>query len=118
MEMVLRSSRPMDPSSPRPTAMALVRTAAAKAMATVKMPAASTFCPRRVSRRVESVNVPAWMVVDTRLPKLPKMLPRIPMAAGTSTSRPGYFSSVPVIDPRKAPAARLVVELSDSDTSA
>ena len=28
------------------------------------------------------MNVPAWIVVEMRLPKPPKMLPRMPMAAG------------------------------------
>src|SRR5262245_66221013 len=56
------------------------------------------------------------MAVESRLPNEPKMLPRRPMAAGTSTSRPGYFSSVPVMAPRKAPATRLVDELSTSAT--
>ena len=44
------------------------------------------------------------------------MLPRRPMAAGTSTSRPGYFAKVPVIEPRNAPATRLVELFSPSAT--
>jgi hypothetical protein len=51
-----------------------------------------------------------------RLPKAPKMLPRRPMAAGTSTSSPGYFANVSVIDPRNAPAMKLVDEFNDCAT--
>ena len=50
---------------------------------------AATFWPSTVSRRNESRNVPVWIAVEIRLPKVPKMLPRSPMAAGTITSRPG-----------------------------
>ena len=34
-------------------------------------------------------NVPAWIWVPRRLPSAPKTLPRMPIAAGTSTIRPG-----------------------------
>src|SRR5690606_27989791 len=47
----------------------------------------------------------------------PKMLPRMPMAAGTSTSRPGWRARVSVREPRTAPAARLVALFSPSATS-
>ena len=39
-------------------------------------------------------------------PSAPKTLPRIPIAAGTSTSRPGSISSVLVIDPSVMPVTR------------
>ncbi len=80
----------------------------------VKMPAASTFCPGGC-RGGSSVKV-AWIVVDTRLPKLPKMLPH-PDGRRHQHEQAQVLLEVPVID-QKAPAARLVVELSDSATIA
>src|SRR4051812_24940477 len=47
-----------------------------------------------------------WMLVPSRLPSAPKMLPRMPMAAGTSTNKPGSLSSVWVILPSVSPATR------------
>ena len=74
----------------------------------VRTAAASRFWPSTVSRRSDSRKVPAWMAVEMRLPKAPKMLPRSPMAAGTSTSSPGTRAKVAVIDPSTPPATKLV----------
>ena len=59
-----------------------------------------------------------WIDVPSRLPSAPKMLPRMPMAAGTSTSRPGRASSVPVMAPRVSPARRSPPEETSSAASA
>ena len=59
-------------------------------------------------------NVPVWIAVPRRLPSAPNTLPRMPMAAGTRTSRPGRASRVPVIAPRVSPASRSPPELSRS----
>ena len=64
-----------------------------------------------------SWSSPAWMDVETRLPREPNTLPRSPMAAGMSTRRPGRRSKVAVRDPSIAPATRLVEEFSASATS-
>ena len=83
----------------------------------VRAAAASTFWPSTVVRRRRSCSSPAWIDVDTRLPREPNTLPRSPMAAGTRTSRPGRRSKVAVRDPSTAPATRLVEEFSASATS-
>jgi hypothetical protein len=44
------------------------------------------------------------------------MLPRMPMAAGTMTIRPGSASRVPVMDPNAIPAARLPMPATSSAT--
>ena len=59
--------------------------------------------------------MPVWIDVEIRLPSAPKMLPRSPIAAGIMTSSPGSISKVSVMEPRTAPATRLVHE---SNTSA
>src|SRR5829696_2924960 len=104
------------PLSPRATATALATTARTTDITRVRALAASTFWPRTVSGRVERRKVPAWMVVLMRLPKVPKMFPRRPMAAGTRTSRPGRRAKVAVIEPSMAPATRLVLLFSPSAT--
>ena len=72
---------------------------------------AARFWPTTVSRRRDSWNVPVWIAVPRRLPSAPNTLPRMPMAAGTSTRRPGSASRVPVIEPRVSPARRSPPEL-------
>ena len=69
--------------------------------------AAATFAPTTVSSRPLSRNVPAWMLVPSRLPKAPKMLPFTASAAGTSRRRPGSSSSVSVVNASVTPATRL-----------
>ncbi len=83
------ASRSIDPVSPSPTATPLDSTASATDMPMVSSIAANTFWPSTVSRPSDQRKVPVWMAVDRRLPNAPKMLPRRPMAAGTSTSSPG-----------------------------
>src|SRR4051812_29665454 len=56
------------------------------------------------------------MAVPNRLPRAPKMFPRMPMAAGTSTSRPGRRSRVWVMAPRVSPAARSPTDDTNSAT--
>ena len=89
METVDSREQTIVSTMPRPTATALATTANASEIAIVSSIEAKTFWPRTVSRRSDHRNVPAWIEVESRLPKEPKMLPRRPMAAGTSTSRPG-----------------------------
>ena len=48
-------------------------------------------------------SVPVCTAVPSLLPRAPKTVPRMPMAAGTSTSRPGSSSRVELIAPRVKP---------------
>ena len=59
---------------------------------------------------------PVWMEVLTREPRAENTLPRRPIAAGTMMRSPGYWPRVSVIDPRIAPATRLVELLTPSAT--
>ena len=112
MEMRARSTTEVVRMMPSPTATILATTASRKDMARVSSNPASMFCPMRLWRRRENRKRPAWMAVESRLPRAENTLPRRPMAAGTSTSRPGNSLKVPVIDPSAAPATKLVVLLS------
>jgi hypothetical protein len=89
IEMVPMSSRPMRSCTPKATASTSAMTASTNDTPKVRIMAASTFCTSRESRLVETRNVPACRAVLRRLPSAPKTLPRRPMAAGTSSSRPG-----------------------------
>ena len=60
---------------------------------------------------VDMRNVPVCTAVPRRLPRAPNTLPRMPMAAGTRTRRPGRLSRVPVIEPSVSPATRSPPEL-------
>ena len=71
---------------------------------------------RNILPRGESRKVPVWICVPRRLPRAPKMLPRMPIAAGTSTRSPGSSFNVPVIDPSVMPAMRSPPEESRSAT--
>ena len=101
---------------PSATEVTLASTARMNDIAAVSTSEAAMFCPMSVPGRNENRNIPAWIAVERRFPSAEKTLPRRPMAAGTSTSRPGNRSKVPVIEPRTAPATRLVLELRTSAT--
>jgi len=103
-------------SRPKPTEMTLARTARTSEIDSDIDSETARFWPTTVSRRRERRKVPVWSAVPRRLPIAPKMFPRMPMAAGTSTRRPGRDSSVPVIEPRVSPARRSPPELSRSAT--
>src|SRR5205823_13033657 len=105
-EITAKSTTEMVPATPNATAIVLASTARANEIENVSAIDASTFCPTTVSARRERLNVPVWMAVPSRLPSAPKMLPRMPMAAGMSTSRPGRASSVWVMAPSVSPANR------------
>ncbi len=115
-EITTRSSTEMVSARPRETDTVLAMTASASAVTNVRMTDAKTFWPTTVSARRDRPKVPVWIAVLSRLPSAPKMLPRMPMDAGTSTSRPGSRSRVPVMAPSAAPAARLVRVLSPRAT--
>ena len=51
------------------------------------------------------------MLVDSRLPRVPKMLPLMPVAAGARTSRPGRSTSVSEIADSATPAPMEATEL-------
>src|SRR5699024_10962255 len=51
-------------------------------------------------------NLPACANVPSRAPNAPKMLPRIPIAAGTSSNNPGNDSNAADIEPNAIPAIR------------
>src|SRR5262245_28997527 len=112
-EIVARSRTEMvEPSRAWPTITAA--TARASDSPQVRSSAPMTFSATIDPRRVDSENVPAWTEVLSRLPKAENTLPRSPMAAGTSTSRPGRRSKVPVTAARVAPATKLVELLTAS----
>src|SRR5680860_30841 len=91
----------------RPKAAAVARAATAPSAEDTKVSRieASTFCAVKVPRRSSVVYSPVRMPVPSRAPNAPKMAPRIPMAAGTSTNNPGSCSRRPFIDPSTMPAA-------------
>src|SRR5699024_2112354 len=51
-------------------------------------------------------NLPVCANVPSRAPNAPKMLPRIPIAAGTSSNNPGNDSNAADIEPNAIPAIR------------
>ena len=106
IEMTKKSVSEIVSETPNALAIVLASTASAADTASVSAAAAKMFWPTTVSRRHDSRKVPVWIDVPSRLPSAPKMLPRMPMAAGTRTSRPGSSSSVPVIAPSVSPARR------------
>ena len=65
---------------------------------------------RRCRRAARAGTCRRGSTVPSRLPSAPKTLPRMPIAAGTRTRRPGSRSSVPVIEPRVRPARRSPAE--------
>jgi hypothetical protein len=116
-EMTTKSAIEMVRVSPNPTATDLASTARASDTPSDRARAASMFCPNTVSARRDTRKVPVWMAVPSRLPMAPNTLPRMPMAAGTSTSRPGRRSRVWVMAPRVSPASRSPPDDTSSATS-
>ena len=84
-----RSATATTESRPKTGERIFVSTASITAVTSDKTPEASTFWATKASGRRDIRNVPAWIEVARRLPSAPKMLPRIPIAAGTNTRRPG-----------------------------
>ncbi len=103
-------------SRPKPTEITLARIASTSEIESDSEIDAARFWPRTVSGRRDSWKVPVWIAVLSRLPIAPNTFPRMPIAAGTSTSRPGSASRVPVIEPRVNPARRSPPELIRSAT--
>ncbi len=103
-------------SSPKATHTALARNASTNEIDSDIDNEAARFCPTSVSMRRDMRNVPVCTAVPRRLPSAPNTLPRMPIAAGTSTSRPGRACRVPVMEPRVSPARRSPPELSRSAT--
>ncbi len=99
-----RSSSEIDPSTPKASDTTLATTARTSDITTVRDMVARTFWPSTVSRRTLGVKVPVCTAVEIRLPKVLKMLPRSPIAAGIITSSPGRSSKVTTRAPRNAPA--------------
>jgi len=91
-------------SMPMAVEITLARKPIRKETTIVMIREASMFCRRMLPLRRESSNVPTCMAVPRRLPRAPKMLPRIPMAAGMRTISPGSISRVSVMKPRVIPA--------------
>src|SRR5437764_25172 len=56
------------------------------------------------------------MLVPNRAPMAPKMVPRIPLAAGIRMIRPGRASSVWLMEPRVAPATKAAPVLTSRAT--
>jgi hypothetical protein len=115
-EITTKSATEIVFSSPKPTAITLASTARTSEMESESESDAARFWPTTVSGRRESWNVPVWMAVLRRLPSAPNTLPRMPIAAGTSTRRPGRALRVPVMEPSVSPARRSPPELIRSAT--
>ena len=116
-EMTTKSTIEIELATPNATETALASTASTSEMDSESASEATTFCPTSVSSRRDTRNVPVWIAVLNRLPRPPKMLPRMPIAAGTRTSRPGSDSSVPVMAPSVSPARRSPPDESRSATN-
>ena len=78
------------PRSRAPTATTFATTAMPTDRPAVSTAAASRFCPSTVSRRSDRRNVPAWIAVEMRLPKAPKMLPAQPDGGRHEHEQPGH----------------------------
>ncbi len=87
IDTVTSAPRPIDG---RPNAAVLMRAATPSRapVTTLSSAAASRFCTMKLLRCSPRSNWPVSMPVPSRAPSAPKMAPRIPIAAGTSTSRP------------------------------
>ena len=105
-EITTKSAIEIEFATPNATETALASTARTSEIDSDNASDAATFWPTSVSSRRDTRNVPAWIAVPRRLPSAPKTLPRMPMAAGTSTRRPGSASRVPVMAPSVRPARR------------
>jgi hypothetical protein len=88
-EITMKSTMEIVGVSKNAAETALASTAKAKEIDSESRIAAPTFCPKSVSTRFDTRKVPAWIWVPRRLPRPPKMLPRIPIAAGIRMTRPG-----------------------------
>src|SRR5438552_17434 len=106
IEITTKSAMEIVCVKPKPMETALASTARAKEIESVSAIDATMFWPTTVFARRLRLNVPVWMAVPRRLPRAPKTLPRMPMAAGTRTSRPGSSLRVWVMAPRVSPASR------------
>ena len=106
-EITTKSERLIVGETLKASAMPFAVMASATPSARLNATEATAFCAITESRRLDSRNVPAWMAVPSRLPSAPKMLPFTAMAAGTSSSKPGNFSRVSVMEARIRPATRL-----------
>ena len=115
-EITTKSAIEMVFSSPNATEMALARIASTSDTDNDIEIDAARFWPTIVSRRADIRNVPVCTTVPRRLPSAPNTLPRMPIAAGTRTRRPGRDSSVPVMEPSVSPARRSPPELMSSAT--
>ena len=104
--MTTKSAMEIVRARPKPMATPLASTARANEIERVSAIDATTFWPTTVSARLLRLNVPVWMAVPRRLPRAPNTLPRMPMAAGTRSSRPGRALRVLVMAPRVSPARR------------
>ena len=113
-EITTKSTSEIVFSRPKATEMALARTARTSDTDNDIEIDAARFWPTSVSRRADIRKVPVWTAVPRRLPSAPNTLPRMPIAAGTRTSRPGRAARVPVIEPSVSPAIRSPPELSSS----
>ncbi len=113
-EITRKSASEIVSPAPKADDTTLASTARAADTNSVRAMEASTFWPTTVSRRRDRRNVPVWIEVPRRLPRAPKMLPRMPMAAGTSTSRPGSRARVSEMAPRVTPASRSPAEETSS----
>src|SRR5919108_2517884 len=106
IEMTTRSAREIV-VTPKATDTMRASAAPPRETARVRTVVAYRFSNSTPPRARLTSNRPEWIVVPSREAMAPKMLPRVAMATGIRTSRPGRRSSVPVIFPRTTPATRL-----------
>ncbi len=101
-------------SRPSRRASAQASTPASAAVDTVSRATASIWRPRKFVRFSSGSNSPVQMPVPSRAARDPNNDPRMPMAAGTRTSSPGWLASssrpatstVPAISVASRPTAR------------
>ncbi len=78
--------------------------------------ATNVFWYRTPCRSRVGSNRPAWMLVPSRAPMAPKIVPRMPFAAGMRMMRPGRARSVLLIELRVTPATSAAPVLTSSAT--
>jgi hypothetical protein len=114
-EIVTRSQT-LTVSSPKADATSFASTAIHTDDVNVVMMLTSTFCASTPPRRRFASNRPAWVAVPSRAPTAPKMVPRMPTAAGIRTRRPGRAASVSVMWLSVSPATNDAAVLRTSAT--
>ena len=114
-EIVTRSQNEID-DSPKADVASFASAASHREDVNVVTNATSTFWASTPPRFRLASKIPAADAVPSRAPIAPKIVPRIPTAAGIRTSSPGRTESVCVIEARISPATNDAAVLRASAT--